>query len=161
MKRHSVLHYPQAFNLGFKYKYRDDLALFFNVRYETWSDFSENRIDIQAGAVSATIDRNWDDTWGIGFGFARKLSDDRAFTFGVAYDSSVVDDKDRTADLPLDEQFKFALGWVKETPNRKWSLGFTYIDLGDGKIDQTTQGVRFRGKFDDNYLIFLSGAMSL
>ena len=37
----------------------------------------------------------------------------------------------------------------------------TYIDLGDGKIDQTTQGVRFRGKFDDNYLIFLSGAMSL
>ncbi len=154
------LDYAEAYNLGFKYKYRDDLTLFFSVNYETWSDFSENRIDIQGGAVSATIDRNWDDTWGIGFAFARKLSDDRAFTFGVAYDGSAVDDDDRTADLPVDEQFKFALGWVKETPNRKRSLGFTYIDLGDGKIDQTTQGVRFKGQFDDNYLIFLSGSIA-
>ena len=154
------LDYAEAYNLGFKYKYRDDLILFFSVNYETWSDFSENRIDIQGGAVSATIDRNWDDTWGIGFGFARKLSDGRAFTFGVAYDGSAVDDDDRTADLPVDEQFKFALGWVKETPNRKSSLGFTYIDLGDGKMDQTSQGVRFRGKFDDNYVIFLSGSIA-
>ncbi len=155
------LDYAEVYNLGFKYEYRDDLTLFFSVNYETWSDFSENRIDIQGLAVSATIDRNWDDTWGIGFGFALDRGDGKFFTFGVAYDESPVDDKDRTADLPFDEQFKFALGWVKETPNRKWSLGFTYIDLGDGKMDQTTQGVRFRGKFDDNRLIFLSGAMSL
>ncbi len=155
------LDYAEVYNLGFKYEYRDDLTLIFSVNYETWSDFSENRIDIQGGVVSATIDRNWDDTWGIGFGFARKLSDGRVFTFGVAYDESPVDDKDRTADLPFDEQFKFALGWVKETPNRKWSLGFTYIDLGDGKMDQTTQNVQFRGKFDDNHLIFLSGAIAL
>jgi long-chain fatty acid transport protein len=157
------LDYAEAYNLGFKYQYRDDLELFFNVKYEKWSEFSENRIDIdiQALTVSATIDRNWDDTWGVGFGFARRLSDGGFFTFGVAYDESVVDDKDRTADLPFDEQFKFGLGWTRETPNRKWALGFTYIDLGDGKIDQNTQGVRYRGKFDDNYLIFLSGSMSL
>ena len=154
------LDYAEAYNLGFKYDYRDDLTLFFSVNYETWSEFSANRIDIQGGAVTATIDRNWDDTWGIGFGFARKLSNDRWFTFGVAYDSSVVDDKDRTADLPFDEQFKFALGWAKETRKGKWSLGFTYIDLGDGKMDQTTQGVRFSGQFDDNYLIFLSGSIA-
>ncbi len=43
---------------------------------------------------------------------------------------------------------------------RVYSIGFTYIDLGDGKIDQTTQGVRYRGKFDDNYLIFLSGSIA-
>ncbi len=154
------LDYAEAYNLGFKYDYRDDLTLFFSVNYETWSEFSANRIDIQGLAVTATIDRNWDDTWGIGFGFARKLSNDRWFTFGVAYDSSVVDDKDRTADLPFDEQFKFALGWAKETRKGKWSLGFTYIDLGDGKMDQTTQGVRFSGQFDDNYLIFLSGSIA-
>ena len=154
------LDYAEVYNLGFKYEYRDDLTLFFSVNYETWSDFSANRINIQGLAVTATIDRNWDDTWGIGFGFARKLSNDRWFTFGVAYDSSVVDDKDRTADLPFDEQFKFALGWAKETRKGKWSLGFTYIDLGDGKMDQTTQGVRFSGQFDDNYLIFLSGSIA-
>ncbi|MFB3082043.1 MAG: OmpP1/FadL family transporter [Gammaproteobacteria bacterium] len=150
------LDYVDAYTLGFKYKYRDDLTLFFDVNYETWSDFSENRIDIQGGAVTATIDRNWDDTWHIGFGFARKLSDDRLFTFGVAYDSSPVDDEDRTADLPADEQFKFALGWSKVKPDRIQSIGFTFIHLGDNRIDQTTQGVRFAGKFDPSYLIFAS-----
>ena len=155
------LDFADAYELGFKYKYRGDLTLLFSVNYETWSDFSENRIDIQGGVISATIDRNWDDTWGVGFGFVLDRGDGRFFTFGVAYDESPVDDKDRTADLPFDDQFKFGLGWVRETPNRKWSLGFTYMDLGDGKIDQTTQGVRYRGKFDDNHLIFLSGAMSL
>ncbi len=154
------LDFAEAYTLGFKYDYRDDLTLFFDVNYETWSDFSENRIDIQGGAITGVIDRNWDDTWHIGFGFARKLSDDRVFTFGVAYDSSVVDDEDRTADLPLDEQFKFALGWVKEKPTRIYSIGFTFIHLGDGKIDQTVQGVRFKGKFDDNYVLFLSGSTS-
>ncbi|MEE9596565.1 MAG: outer membrane protein transport protein, partial [Acidiferrobacterales bacterium] len=136
------LDYVDAYTLGFKYKYRDDLTLFFDVNYETWSDFSENRIDIEGSgasrAVSATIDRNWDDTWHIGFGFARKLGDDRLFTFGVAYDSSPVDDDDRTADLPADEQFKFALGWSKVKPDRVRSIGFTFIHLGDNRIDQTT-----------------------
>ncbi len=69
-------------------------------------------------------------------------------------------DEDRTADLPVDEQFKFALGWAKKKPNRAYSVGFTFIDLGDGKMDQTSQGVRFRGKFDDNYVIFLSGSIT-
>ncbi len=148
--------YADAYNLGFKYKYRDDLNLFFNVRYETWSDFSENRIDIQGGAITDVLDRNWDDTWGIGFGFVRDLSDDRIFTFGVAYDSSPVDDEDRTADLLADEQFKFALGWSKVKPDRVRSIGFTFIHLGDNRIDQTTQGVRFAGKFDPSYVIFAS-----
>ncbi len=155
------LDFADAYELGFKYNYRDDLTLFFNVKYETWSDFSSNRVDIQGGAISTTIERNWDDIWGIGFGFARHRGDGRIFTFGVAYAESPVDDKDRTADLPVDEQFKIGLGWARETPNRKRSIGFTLIDLGDGKIDQTVQGVRFRGKFDDNYILFLSGSMTL
>ena len=154
------LDFADAYNLGFKYDYRDDLTLFFNVKYETWSDFSENRVDIQGGAITTAIERNWEDIWGIGFGFAHQLGDGRVFTFGVAYDESPVDDKDRTADLPVDEQFKIALGWVKEKPNRTYSIGFTLIDLGDGKIDQTVQGARFKGKFDDNYLLFLSGSTS-
>ena len=154
------LDFAAAYTLGFKYRYRDDLELFFDVNYETWSEFSESLVAIQGNTVT-TIDRNWDDTWHIGFGFARKLSDGRTFTFGVAYDSSVVDDKDRVADAPFDETFKFGLGWIKKTPNRKYSLGLTLIDLGDSRMDQTVQGVRFRGKFDDNYLLFLSGAMSL
>ena len=153
--------FADAYNLGFKYNYRDDLTLFFNVKYETWSDFNDNRVDIQGTAISATIPRNWDDIWGIGFGFARKRGDGRIFTFGVAYAESPVDDKDRTADLALDEQFKIGVGWARETPNRKRSIGFTLIDLGDGRIDQTVQGVRFRGKFDDNYILFLSGSMTL
>ena len=38
------------------------------------------------------------------------LGDSYHLSAGVAYDTSPVDDKDRTIDLPLDEQLKFSFG---------------------------------------------------
>ena len=35
------------------------------------------------------------------------------YSAGIAYDTSPVEDKDRTIDLPLDEQFKFSVGYAK------------------------------------------------
>ena len=31
--------------------------------------------------------------------------------------------------------------------------------LGDGKVDQTAQGVRFKGEFDNNYALFIGGTL--
>ncbi len=30
---------------------------------------------------------------------------------------------------------------------------------GDGKVDQTAQGVRFKGKFDTNLILFVGGTV--
>jgi hypothetical protein len=41
--------------------------------------------------------------------------------------------------------------------NLAWAVGLGYVWLGDGKIDQTAQGVRVEGEFDTNYFVSLGG----
>ena len=40
-----------------------------------------------------------------------------------------------------------------------YSLGATLTYLGDGKVDQTAQDVRFKGEFDTNYALFVGGTL--
>jgi hypothetical protein len=40
-----------------------------------------------------------------------------------------------------------------------YSLGGSLTVFGDSKIDNTVQGVRVKGDFDSNYLLFLGGTL--
>ena len=86
------------------------------------------------------------------------LWENHRFSAGVAYDTSPVDDKDRTIDLPLDEQVKFSVGYASRGES-KWShaISASALWLGDGEVDQVAQGERFKGEFDSNWL-FIIGA---
>ena len=152
---------PQLLQAGVRYHLRDDLIAFVSADWEDWSTFSENRLEVSGGTLNpnATLDRNWEDTWNISAGMLRE-SGDRLYSFGVSYDSSVVEDEDRTIDLPLDEIFKFsaAVGWEGGAA-LDFALGATLAYFGEGKVDQTAQGVRFKGKFDQNYVLFLGGTI--
>ena len=68
---------------------------------------------------------------------------------GVAYDTSPVVDKDRTIDLPLDEQLKFSFGYANRGEG-KWghAIAASALWLGDGDVDQTAQCARFKGVFE-------------
>ena len=80
---------------------------------------------------------------------------------GVSYDSSPVSDKDRTADLPIDEQFRVAAAFGKMKPTGfSYSVSGSWVYFGEGKMDQTAQGERFKGKFDTNYLVFIAASVS-
>jgi len=54
---------------------------------------------------------------------------------GIAHDTSPVDSEDRTADMPVDKQFRLSVG-VEQKRSDKVTLGliFQYTDLGDSKI---------------------------
>jgi long-chain fatty acid transport protein len=148
--------YAQAFTLGLAYKATDRLTLLMDVNFEDWSEFSDNFISIQGGALTTTIERGWEDTWHVGAAMVYWLDDDSFFTTGLGYDSSPVSDADRTADLVVDEQVKFGMSYGKVGKgNIDYAVGLSYIWLGSGKIDQTAQGVRFKGEFDTNSLVFL------
>ena len=64
----------------------------------------------------------------------------------------------RTIDLPLDEQLKFSVGYAKRGES-KWghAISASVLWLGDGEVDQTAQGARFKGEFDSNWM-FIIGA---
>jgi len=152
---------PQTAKMGLKYRLDDKNLLFLSAGWEDWSKFSQNTLALEGGALNPEIrlDRKFDDTWNAGIALAHHESG-HATSIGFAYESSPVSDSDRTLDLPFDELYKlsFAYAWDGEK-NLAFSLGSTLYLVGDASIDQTSQGVRTKGKFDTNYILFLGGTV--
>ena len=152
--------YAPVYAVGMAYDLTDSMTWIMDFDYEEWSKFSNNNFSIDAAVTSITtaIDRKWDDTWHVGTGMMKKM-DGEIITAGIAYDSSPVDDADRTFDLAVDEQVKFGIsyGKLREEGKVDYSIGLSYVWLGKGKIDQTNQGVRVKGEFDRNYFVSLGG----
>lgn len=156
---------PQWLDVGIRYKLNEDLALAVNAGWQEWSEFSANTlaVDISGTPKVVNLDRNFDDTWYVGAAIGeRHVSPKgvRFWTIGASYDSSPVDDDDRTLDLPFDEMVKLSAAWGLEgAGNLDYSIGGTLAWLGDGKVDQTSQGVRVKGEFDTNLLVILGATL--
>ena len=156
------LDYAQLISVGVQFQATDNLTLVADFDWEDWSELGKERIEIgglPTGPVIQHADFKWKDTYHVGAGAIYQLDDGGKFVSGgLGYDSSPVDDKDRTFILPIDEQFKFGVAFGKDSPTREdlsYSIGCSYTWFGDGKIDQTAQGVRTKGEFETNYAVFL------
>ena len=55
-------------------------------------------------------------------------------------------------------QFSAAYGRFSKTSSRGWSVGATLQVFGNAEVDQTTQGFRVAGEFDDYYIVYLGGS---
>ena len=73
---------------------------------------------------------------------------------GFAYDSSPVDAKDRTADMPADRQLRYAVGTEYRWSERlKLGANFTYVDAGNSKINNDRT---LKGDYKRNDLFFMA-----
>jgi long-subunit fatty acid transport protein len=71
-----------------------------------------------------------------------------------AYDSSPVDAKDRTADMPADRQLRYAVGTEYRWSERlKLGANFTYLDAGNAKINNNRT---LKGDYKRNDLFFMA-----
>jgi long-chain fatty acid transport protein len=126
-------------------------ALLGTVGWENWSEF-EN-INISTGQGSQKIPRNWDDTWKFAAGVHFRPVDKWLLQLGFAYDTSPVDSDDRTPDMPMDRQIRYATG-----AQYKWSdrlstgAQFVYADYGKAKIDNDL----LKGDYKRNDLFFFA-----
>jgi long-chain fatty acid transport protein len=149
----------QVVAVGLAYDVSDDLRIMVDFDWEDWSEFSDNYISIQGGAITTDIDRKWDDTWHVGVAALYKM-DDSFMSAGISYDSSPVDDDDRTFDLPADEQLKLGASYGQHVrDNLSWAVGLGYVWLGEGKIAQLSQGEFVKGEFDSNFFVSIGGNM--
>jgi len=153
---------PQTFEAGLRVNISEKRTVMFNAGWEDWSAFSENAIDLSGGILNPILilDRNFKDTWHVGAALVEKI-DNSIYSFGISYESSPVEDKDRTIDLPFDESLRLSAAWSwKGVENLDFSLGGTLAYMGDGKIEnQNTQGLNFDGEFDTNLILFLSSTV--
>lgn len=153
---------PQVVRVGVRYDLTDKTFLVADADWEDWSEFSKNQLAFEGGALNpvATLDRNWRDTWHVGAGVLHQTRGGNGFSLGASYDSSPVRDRDRTIDLPMDEQWKFSAAYGREGKgNWSYALGATLMYGGDAKTDQTAQGVRFKGDFSNNFILFAGGTL--
>lgn len=148
-------------HLGLKYQLSDATMLIADFDWEEWSTFGDTRIGLSGdGSTIQAFDRDWDDTWHLGFAFAHRLPEDQTIMAGIGYDSSPVSDSKRTADFPADEQLRISAAYGKEfTDQLGVSVGGTFFWMGKGKMDQTVQGERFKGEFSTNHIIVLSATL--
>ncbi|MEN8691198.1 MAG: outer membrane protein transport protein [Desulfobacterales bacterium] len=129
----------------------DQWALLGTVGWENWSAFKD--VNISTDRVSQKIPRNWDDTWKFAAGVHYRPVEKWLLQLGFSYDTSPVDSKDRTPDMPIDRQIRYAAG-----AQYKWSdrlstgAQFVYADYGKAKIDNDL----LKGDYKRNDIIFFA-----
>jgi long-chain fatty acid transport protein len=151
---------PQTFQAGLRFNLSDDKTIAVSGDWEEWSKFSHNQLSFNGGILNVSLDRKFKDTWNAGIAYAQNFSDNRKISFGFSYDSSPVSDANRTIDLPFDETFKFSTSYsVLGSGNFDYAFGATLFVFGDSKVDQTAQGVRFVGEFEDNHMLMIGATI--
>jgi long-chain fatty acid transport protein len=125
--------------------------------WDGWSDMDNILISTNSGG--ATLPRNWDDTYHYAVGADYRMDKHWTLRAGVAYDTDPVDEKDRTADMPIDEQIRYALGadYVRDSGLRI-SGSLVYADYGDAKIlsERAPPLFGLDGKYKNNQIWFAS-----
>jgi len=142
---------PQAVMVSGYHELTDNLAIMANLGWQDWSEFGKTNVTVSSTSTTRlTDDRNFKDTWHVALGGQYRFLEDWLWSIGFAYDSSPVDDDDRTPDMPLDRQIRYATGfqydWVE---NVTLGAAYEYLDAGEAKIDQ--QGGPLRGDLKGDY----------
>lgn len=153
---------PQWLEVGVRHELNDKQTLFFNLGWQEWSAFSRNELSVTSAPnpVVDVTDRNWDNTWHGGVAYAHKLGEGKYYSLGLSYESSPVDDEDRTFDFPVDAFWKLAGAYTWQGSKKlSYAVGATLYIIGDAAIDQTDQGVRVSGEFDKNLTLFVGGTV--
>ena len=147
---------PQWAEASLRFDLDDNYYVATNLGWQDWSEFSENKLTVTPGVT--VLDRDWKDTWRTGIAFGH-LDGSNGWAFGLSYDSSPVSDKNRTIDLPMDEQWQAGGSYFWEGEQLSYALGASVMYAGDAEVDQTAQGVRFKGEFDTNLVYSLGGTV--
>jgi long-chain fatty acid transport protein len=128
----------------------DKWAVVGSVGWEDWS--TVDNVNVSTEDTNTALAKNWKDTWHYAAGLHYNLSDKWLLRTGVAYDTSPVDADDRTADMPIDRQVRYAVGADYQwTESLTVGGSFVYVDLGSAKIDSPG----FSGDYNRNDLYFL------
>jgi long-chain fatty acid transport protein len=125
-------------------------ALLGTIGWENWSEF--DNVNLSTGAGSRKIPRNWDDTWKFAAGLHYRPTAQWLLQLGFSYDTSPIDTDDRTPDMPIDRQIRYAAGIQYKWSDRlSTGVQFEYADFGEGKIRNNL----LRGEYDTNDLFIL------
>jgi long-chain fatty acid transport protein len=142
------------------------LAVMADLGWQNWSEFGQIGLALDTTTAvgnpisrSTSVDANFQDTWHTALGARYRLNSMWAVSAGFAYDSSPVRNADRSIVLPLDRQYRYALGltydWRK---NVTFGAAYEYMDAGSAPVNQTggTMKGDLKGRFKDDAFSILA-----
>ena len=142
---------PQSVMLSVYHEINNRWAIMGNVGWQEWSDF--DTIDVTLSSEDTkdlTVDLNYDDTWHVAAGVQYKVSDPLLLSFGIAYDSSMMDDEERSPSLPVGETWRFGAGgqykWKKNI-----DVGFAYEFIWGGDMSLDVNRGPLAGRVSGDY----------
>ncbi|UCH40714.1 MAG: outer membrane protein transport protein, partial [Gammaproteobacteria bacterium] len=139
------------FRIGVSHEFDNSLTGYVTLGWEDWSTLDAVNLSTQSN--SAVLDRNWDDTYHVAVGGTYRIDAEWMWQAGIGYDTSPVDSDDRTADMPLDRQVRYAFGVTRTLPSGlEVSGSLVYADYGDAEID----ALGFAGDYKTNDIVFAS-----
>ncbi len=153
---------PQTVLLSVAHDLDAQWKLLGSLGWQDWSDFGNIgvEVDANAGGVSRTVDRQYKDTWHASLGAQYQATRQWRWSFGVGYDSSAVDEKDRTVDNPMGEAWRLATGVNYQVDEGlDLHLAYTLVWLGDMDDQQTKarSGTTLSGTYKDAALHIIGG----
>lgn len=109
---------PQAVMVSVHHELTDRVAVMANVGWQNWERFGESDVTVRSSTTNSLVA----DPWSLSAGFA--------------YDSSPISRSNRTPDLPLDRQLRYA-GGVQYDLSETMTIGlaYEYVDMGSAEID--------------------------
>jgi len=144
---------PQGVMVSFYHELNSQWALLGNFGWQDWSQFG--KVDVSFKETSLTTDLDFKDTWHGALGVQYRISEPWLITGGVAYDSSMMDDSNRSPALPLGWAWRFALGgqyaWSKTV---QVGLAYEYLYSGSPDISKKSElpvALGGRGDLSGNY----------
>jgi len=105
------MYVPQAVMTSLVHQLDSQWAILGNLGWQDWSKFGEVEVSVNTNnPTSLTTASKYKDTWHAALGAQYKYSDPWLLSGGIAYDSSMVSDSDRSIALPLGATWAFGAG---------------------------------------------------
>ena len=127
---------PATAELASFHQINDQWAIHASINWTDWSSFKELTA-VFPEKSDLIKSENWEDNYRFALGTTYQYDAKLALRAGVAYDTSAVDDKNRTATIPeTDRTWVSVGGSYVATPQLTLDAGFTYIFAKDATINE-------------------------
>ncbi len=151
---------PQMVMFSAYHELNPKWAIMGNVGWQDWSRFGKVDVGINSSnPTSLTVNSHYKDTWHAALGVQYRHSPAWTFTGGIAYDSSAVNDDNRSVTVPMGEIWGFALG-AQYAISPRLTLGAAYQLgwVGDMPVDQQRGPLagRVAGEFGNSNFNFFA-----
>ncbi|ENM5747058.1 outer membrane protein transport protein [Vibrio mimicus] len=146
---------PATAELASFHQLNEQWAIHASLNWTDWSSFKELTA-VFPEKSDLIKSENWEDNYRFAIGTTYQYDAKLALRAGVAYDTSAVDDKNRTATIPETDRTWISLGAsYVATPQLTLDAGFTYIFAKDATIseprdDSDKPSALIGGAFDAN-----------